>query len=73
MDRTLTGYKSIPNQEKKRSEGFERLEEYEYFYLCGRYRDGRLLYKECFSKFDIDGVTNPKMKRECVGKTHRGL
>lgn len=40
-------------------QGYQRIKEYETYYLYGKYdNDGNLLYKECFSKFDIDGVEN---------------
>lgn len=51
-------YDTCSELEKKKAEqGYRRLEEYEDFYLYGKYnKDGVLLYKECFSKFDIDGA-----------------
>lgn len=75
MKRTLTGYLSMPGQEKKKvlEKGFARLAEYEYFYLYGKIKDDKVLYRECFSKFDIDGVKAKAVERGPVcGKTHRG-
>lgn len=52
-------YDVVANNEKNRAKGFVKLKEYENFYLYGKYDEqGNLLYKECFSKFDIDGVQN---------------
>lgn len=52
-------------EQKKLESGYKRLEEYECFYVFGKYdNDGNLLYRECFSKFDIDGApTQPRPKR----------
>ena len=55
--RRYSMYSSVSAETKARYKGFEKIKEYEHFYLCGRYNDkGELLYKECFSKFDVDGV-----------------
>lgn len=40
--------------EIKRAESMVRLEEYDNFYVYGKFRDGKLLYKECFLKIDLD-------------------
>ena len=62
--RDMKGYMYIPKREKEKIKGFKILDEYEEFYLCGKYDDhGKLLYKECFTKFDIDGVQNEKKCR----------
>ena len=54
-------YITRPNEEKKRMEGFEIIKEYNDYYLCGKFVNGKLLYRETFSKFDIDGIkNNPK-------------
>lgn len=46
-------------EQKKIEKNYRRLEEYEWFYVYGKYdNDGNLLYRECFSKFDIDGAPN---------------
>ena len=44
--------------------GYRRIAEYENYYLYAKYnRDNVFLYRECFSKFDIDGVKpTPKQK-----------
>ena len=45
----------------KLEKGYRRLKEYEHYYLYGKYNEnGEMLYKECFSKFDVDGVRNTK-------------
>lgn len=55
--RRYSKYSSVSDETRARYKGFEKIKEYEHFYLCGRYNDnGELLYKECFSKFDVDGV-----------------
>lgn len=71
----LKSYNVVADFEKRRSkEGYIRLEEYEYFYLYGRVdKDNNILYKETFSKFDIDGVKNELAKRQYNGKMHKGL
>lgn len=56
MDYKFKAYEKITKSEKKRAQGFELIKEYEDYYLYGKYVDGKLLYRECFSKFDIDGV-----------------
>lgn len=44
-------------EQDKVRQGYKRLKEYKDYYLYGKYdNDGNLLYKECFSKFDIDGI-----------------
>ena len=56
-------------EQQKLSLGYKRIKEYKNFYLYGRYdREGNLLYRECFSKFDIDGVPVQKLLR---GAHHR--
>lgn len=57
-ERAMRMYTTCPEYEKRRfKSGFIVLEEYEDFYLCGRVnKDNKVIYKECFSKFDIDGV-----------------
>ena len=52
----IKAWDRLAKQEKMRAKGFRLLEEYECFYLYGKYENDQLLYKECFSKFDIDGV-----------------
>lgn len=55
-------YDVVSNMEKRRAErDFVRLKEYKHFYLYGKVdKDNNVLYKECFSKIDIDGVQNIK-------------
>ena len=52
-------------EKKKVLNGYKQLKAYKDYYLYGKYIniDGRevLIYKECFSRFDIDGV--PKRER----------
>lgn len=61
-----SSYDSCKELEQKRYKDFRVLEEYECFYLCGKLQDGEILYRECFSKFDVDGVQN-KNKRDFEG------
>lgn len=57
-------YLAIPEQEKLRSKGFVVLKEYKDYYLCGKEKDDEILYRECFSKFDVDGVKgNPAVTK----------
>ena len=55
--RKYKNYKLLAEESRERYKGFVKLKEYKHYYLCGRFNDkGELLYKECFSKFDVDGV-----------------
>lgn len=55
-------YDQAHDDEKERAKGFRLIQEYENYYLMGKYtEDNKLLYRECFSKFDIDGVEKHKM------------
>ncbi len=60
-------WKKISKFEKLRAKDFAILKEYTHYYLCGKIKDGKVLYKECFSKFDIDGVapTEKPIKHYC--------
>ena len=50
-------YVSAPIAERDRVKEFKFIKEYQYYYLYGKYDiNGKLLYRECFNKFDIDGV-----------------
>lgn len=40
----------------KLKENFKFIKEYEKYYLYGYEEKGKILYKECFLKTDIDGV-----------------
>lgn len=52
------------NQERERAKGFKFIKEYKDYYLYGKYTpEGTLLYKECFSKFDMDGVKPQEQPR----------
>jgi len=42
--------------ERQKANSMVRLEEYDNYYVYGKYRDGKLLYKECFQKVDIDNL-----------------
>ena len=71
----LKDYKKVADKEKSRAkDGFKFLKEYECFYLYGKLdKDNNVLYRETFSKFDIDGVPKrEKSGRTYCGKTHRG-
>ena len=51
---------------------FKFLKEYNKFYLYGYMDKGKILYKECFSKQDIDGIPkNPKKDSENISKYRR--
>ena len=60
--RTFSNYEKCSGYEKQKLKaGFKRIKEYKDFYLYGKYDfAGNLLYRECFSKFDVDGVKNVK-------------
>ena len=63
MRRNFSSYQRCSEYEQQKlQQGYKRIKEYKNFYLYGKYdKDGNLLYRECFSKFDIDGV--PKYSR----------
>jgi hypothetical protein len=43
-------------------ENFKLIKEYKKYYLYGYEVDGKILYRECFLKVDIDGViATPKV------------
>lgn len=67
-------YGKVGELEVRRYKDFDLLKEYEYFYLCGKHQNGKLLYKECFSKFDVDGVpkTTTRVKTIYNTKMYRG-
>lgn len=76
LERRYRQYDVLSELEKQRAHrDFARLKEYEHYYLYGRVVDGKILYKECFSKFDIDGVVNtrkptgPQLNRKSKLKT----
>jgi hypothetical protein len=54
----LINYEECAKYEKKKfGKGYIVLKEYEDFYLCGKVdENNKVMYRECFSKFDIDGV-----------------
>lgn len=53
----------------KLKENFKFLKAYKKFYLYGYEDKGKILYKECFSKQDIDGMQkNPKKDSENISK-----
>ena len=67
-------YAHISDYEKSKLEkGYKRIKTYEEFYLYGKYDgSGNLLYRECFSKFDIDGPKKaPKPERDPLAKYNR--
>ena len=42
-------------------EKFKLIKEYEKYYLYGYEENGKILYRECFLKTEVDGVVkNPK-------------
>lgn len=61
-------YTTLDTLERKKAENMIRLEEYKNYYVYGKYKDGKLLYKECFLKVDIDGV--PVIKLVNAYKRH---
>ena len=69
-------YNKVAEGEKLRSENdYVRIQEYEHFYLYAKLdRNHNLLYKETFSKFDIDGIkpTAVEHYHHYDGKMHRG-
>ena len=66
MSKGAIGQKYFTESARQREKfrDFEILKEYKYYYLCGKFVDGKLLYKECFSKFDVD------KSRKVVKKKH---
>ena len=60
----------IAEDEKARFKDYVKLEEYECFYLCAKIKDDKVLYRECFSKFDIDGVEKAKRVTSPIFKFH---
>lgn len=55
---------NVQELERDRVKDFKFIKEYKHYYLYGKYKDGKLLYKECFSKFDIDGVVSIQPVRQ---------
>lgn len=55
-------------ERSKLAQGYKRIKKYAYFYLYGKYDiNGNLLYKECFSIFDVEG---PKTQRRQTQGTY---
>lgn len=66
MRKILTRYEKCSEYEKsKLANGYVRIAEYKDYYLYEkRDKDGNFLYRECFSKFDVDGVPKrPRVRR----------
>lgn len=58
-------------ERQKLNQGYKRIKDYDDFILYGRYdSEGRLLYRECFSRFDIEGVKSHKRKG-CHGRIYK--
>lgn len=56
-------WQAVSSSEKKRAQGFVLIGEYEMFYLYEkRDRNNKPLYRECFSKFDIDGAVKNQIQ-----------
>jgi len=54
-------YDGVPETERHRMKDFEVIDKNDKFYICVRKdKHGNVLYKECFSRFDIDGVKNQR-------------
>ena len=64
-------YEAIAHEEKNKADGFQLIKEYEHFYLKGKYQNGEMLYKECFSKFDVDGHKNPEKSHNIYQRRYR--
>ena len=63
----ITGWQRIKEKEKIRAKGFEIIKEYPKFYLCGKIKDGEILYRECFARTDVDSFKAPKPTRFRIG------
>ena len=65
---TFTSYDKCSEFERaKLNLGYKRIKGYKDFILYGKYDyDGNLLYKECFSRFDVEGVKAVNL-RGCHG------
>lgn len=66
MRRTFNKYENCAAYEREKlKDGYVRIAEYKDYYLYEkRDRDGKFLYRECFSKFDVDGVPKrPRIKK----------
>ena len=60
-------YEDVSKDEKLRSKNFKVVKEYENFYLCEKYGAfGEFLYRECFGKFDIDGVPKYSLRGQAI-------
>lgn len=44
--------------EKLRMQEMAILKEYDDYYLCGKIKDGKVLYRECFMKSEVDDRVN---------------
>ena len=58
-----SGYAAQVGTEVAKSQEMERIKEYENFYLYGKFKNGKLLYRECFLKQDIDGVQKHQVRK----------
>lgn len=64
-NKKLRNYGLISEESRRRYKGFEVLKEYQDYYLCGKFtKDGELLYRECFSKFDVDEKQNKQRRNK---------
>jgi len=58
-------------EKRKFLNGYIILKKYEHFYLCAKVDENdNILYRECFSIFDIDGVPKRPIKKNAF---HKGL
>lgn len=56
-------------EKEKLKKGYRRIREYADYYLYGKYNsNGEFLYRECFSKFDVDGVKAVQKTRDPLQK-----
>ena len=68
-------YDKCSEHEKSRfyKENYVVVEKYKHYYLCEKLdKDGKVLFRECFSIFDIDGVPEVQRKREAFWKRKIG-
>ena len=66
-----SGYAGQVSSELAKSQDMQKIKEYNNFYLYGKFHNGRLLYKECFRKSDIDGVKKQYVERDMYNSASR--
>lgn len=68
---THKSFMAIAEEEKLRAKGFAKIKEYPRFWLCGKLdKDGNIMYRECFSKWDLGNRGQQRDMRQNIGGYH---